>query len=240
MFEAIYTSLWQQPAAFWACGAVFALLAWRKLSFLAGFTLVFLVEILGDAWLTSDLSPAHGQPAAQWVAIAFVVLGDYRYFLLLGRFGRRHAETALGRTAAAGVALRALAFALVVPLASIVPQKLFPDVYTTGRPVFLTYELLFAALALGVLVLWLPRVRPSDPAVARWLTRLTLFELVQYVLWALADVVILLGVDAGFLLRLIPNAMYYCLFLPFAFFAAPPALGTLRPVGPRPPAPEAP
>ena len=51
--------------------------------------------------------------------------------------------------------------------------------------------------------------------------RLTQFEIAQYVLWAGADVVILSGHDVGYLLRLLPNAMYYALFVPFAWWSAP-------------------
>gem|GEM_PF-5782227 len=47
------------------------------------------------------------------------------------------------------------------------------------------------------------------------------FVTVQYTLWATADVLILAGHDAGFALRLAPNALYYGLFLPFVYATAP-------------------
>jgi hypothetical protein len=42
---------------------------------------------------------------------------------------------------------------------------------------------------------------------------------VYYALWALADVLILVGrLDAGWGLRVIPNQLYYALYLPFVYF----------------------
>ena len=237
MFQAIYESTWHHPVSFWILGAVFALVAWRRLSFLGGFALVFLVEILGDAWLTSRLSPLEGTALAQPTAIAFVVLGDYRYFLLMERFGgARGSQRRLPGATAAGVGLRALGWSLVVPLLSLVPQKLFPAAYTDSRVVFLTYELMLAALVVALRLVWLPRHAPRDPALARWLRWLTLFELVQYAAWALSDVVILLGYDLGFALRLVPNTLYYAGFLPFAFLTAPRAVPPPGAVSGTPPA----
>ena len=39
-----------------------------------------------------------------------------------------------------------------------------------------------------------------------------------YGLWAAADVLILCGVDAGWLVRLVPNQLYYGLFVPFVWW----------------------
>jgi hypothetical protein len=50
---------------------------------------------------------------------------------------------------------------------------------------------------------------------------LTDFELVLYVGWALSDVVILVGHDVGYLFRLVPNVLYYAVFVPFALRSAP-------------------
>jgi hypothetical protein len=47
------------------------------------------------------------------------------------------------------------------------------------------------------------------------------FEIVQYALWALADVLILSGMSWGFLLRIVPNSLYYAFFLPFVWWTAP-------------------
>ncbi|MEZ4253518.1 MAG: hypothetical protein R3B99_35360 [Polyangiales bacterium] len=42
-----------------------------------------------------------------------------------------------------------------------------------------------------------------------------------YALWATADVVLLLGVELGHLLRIVPNVLYYAVFLVFVAATAP-------------------
>jgi hypothetical protein len=221
-FEQIYASIWHHPILFWIVGFPFLLflltrarhataspgggrrLLWWLLS-------LFAVEILLDAWLTGKLSPI---PSASGAAAAtgalFVVLGDLRYFALLLRFGRDNAATARWLVAA-------LALALVVPFASkVVAGSLWPG---DMRRLFLCYELMFAALALAIRLAWLPRLPAGE--LRRWLTRLTHFEIAQYLGWATADLLILAGHDAGYLWRIVPNTMYYAAMLPFAWATAP-------------------
>jgi hypothetical protein len=92
--------------------------------------------------------------------------------------------------------------------------------------IFLVYEAMFFVLALVIYAAVLPkRLAGVDPDLARWVKLLTLFELMQYGLWATADVLILSGVtEPGYLLRVVPNTLYYGAFLPFAWVTAPAAL----------------
>lgn len=220
MFQAIYSSKWHSPAAFWIAGVAF--LAWwsRRQAFLVGFFALFTVEILADALASGALSPIS--PASAWAtpaSIAFILLGDFRYFLLVERFTRRPDIAAREATSPAAWATAA-GLSLLVPVASAVVNQAarFADVRWT----YLVYEAMFFALALALRFVVLPRRLAGARAdVRRWLLRVTLFQVAQYGLWALADVVILRGVDAGFLLRLIPNAMYYALFLPFVAATTP-------------------
>lgn len=218
MFEAIYGSPYHHPYFFWAAGfPVLALLGWlwatkrpsaRDVAAaprIEPLLFTFQLAILTDAWLTAPHdSPLTGS-VAQNVAIAFVVLGDARYFLLLERVGK-------GRGLIAA-ALVSLGWSLVIPIASLVGKL----VSSQGRVLFLTYELMFAALAFAVARLVVARM-PEGPGktFARWLTA---FEVVQYATWASADVLILSGIDVGYLLRLVPNTLYYVVFVPFAWFA---------------------
>lgn len=210
MFEAIYASDYHHPYLFWAVGLPFALFfaaRARSSTTLAPALLVLQLGIVLDAWLTAPrLSPLSGG-LAQSIAIAFVVLGDARYFYLVERHGRgRSWLPALGA---------ALGLGLIVPIVSLV-AKIWSS---NPRALFCTYEWMFAALATTVAVLVVPRL-PDGPS-KRWASRLTRFEIVQYVLWASADVIILSGHDVGFLLRLVPNTMYYAVFVPFAWKTAP-------------------
>ena len=218
MFEAVYGSTWHHPVAFWAVGiVVLAFLAVRLKAAghrrVLGLLLAFQLLIVADAWLTSSWSPfAEGTPAKTAVAVTFVILGDLRYLLLLQRFGLDERKA---RSPLHGLALP-IAASLIVPIASKVVAAPWAD---QPRVLFLVSELMFATLAVAVLLFLLPRRR--DARAPGWVKRLTQFEIAQYVLWAGADVVILSGHDVGYLLRLLPNAMYYALFVPFAWWSAP-------------------
>lgn len=212
MFESFYASAWHHPAMCWAVG--FPLLAFFLIRALgggprariaAGFALLQ-VAILVDAWMTGVHSPLAGS-AARNAAIAFVVLGDARYFLLGLRLGR---GTPLGRAV-----LLALAWGLVVPIVSLAVKL----VSTTPRVLFLGYELMFAALAIVVATFAVPRLPEGPARTFAW--RLTRFEIAQYLAWATADVIILAGFDGGYLLRLVPNLLYYVAFVPYAWSALP-------------------
>ncbi len=219
MFETIYGSSWHQPYSFWAVGGpMLALLllrvratAYSEAARFGALLVAFQLAILADAWLTGPLTPIKDSGLAESASIAFVILGDFRFFLLLERYGRRRAWA--GALAAAG------ALSLIVPVGSLVIKRFGGS----GRVLFLGYELAFAALAIAVRALIVPRL---DAERRPWLARLNHFEIGQYLLWATADAIILAGGhdafgDKGFLLRLVPNAMYYIGFVPFAWLTAP-------------------
>lgn len=216
--QQIYESPWHNPVAFWVAAALFAAALARHMPPLVAFLALFGVEIAADALLTGGLTPLPASsPASTPVAVLFVILGDLRYFWLLGRFSTPN-RSFLSPPVMGG----ALAAALVVPLVSFVVPRLAPGAFATPRATFLLYEALFACLTMVVSSAWLPRVRArAGAASAKYLTELTVFEAAQYGLWAVADVAILAGAPEGFGLRIVPNAMYYALFLPFALARAP-------------------
>lgn len=225
-FERIYSSPLHDPLFFWLAAALFVLALAARLPFLAGFLIAFTFEIAADALATGALSPIPKD--ASWgtpVAVAFVLLGDFRYFLLVERYRR---EGSGGRSAPA-VFGSAAAWAFLVPVASFALRSLVPSLAAPVRVTFLTYELMFLVLALVLRFAVLPRAAAgAAPDVRRWLLEITVFEIVQYGLWATADVLILSGAPQGFLLRLAPNAMYYAFFLPFVFLRAPARLRAWR------------
>jgi hypothetical protein len=222
--ERIYLSPFHDPLSFWLAALVLVLVVASRLPFLAGFLVVFAFEIAADALFTGPLSILpKGASWATPVVVAFVILGDLRYFLLVERFAR--ADRSLGRIFAS-----ATAWAFVVPVTSFALRSAIPSIAAPVRVTFLTYELLFFALALALRVAVLPRrAAGAPPEVRRWLSEVTAFEIVQYALWAAADVAILSGAELGWLLRLAPNAMYYALFLPFVLLRAPASLRAWRP-----------
>lgn len=219
--RSFYDSPWQQPLLTGAVGLVLggaaALAAVRaQRTFLARWTVFFAAEALLDGWLTGNSSPLDPRGAAMTVAsIVFVVLGDLRLYLLLSRYTRR-AWTA-------GVFAEAFAWAFVPSLVIGVLKRAAPWAVSNLRHLFLVYEL----TALPLVMLWLqgfvPRrlARPEDAAERAWLSGAAAFFAAQYTLWIVSDVAILQGARWAWALRVVPNVMYYGLFVAWAWRAAP-------------------
>jgi hypothetical protein len=149
--------------------------------------------------------------------LLFVLLGDFRVFLLV--LGVLEPERAR-----AGTIARAAAWTLVVPAATWSLHRLVGGVAgpLPDQALWLVYESVFVVLALW----WRHRLLPARrPVALRFLRAVWAYVAVYYALWALADVLIMIGgVDAGWALRIVPNQLYYGFFVPFAwwrFFAAP-------------------
>lgn len=173
--------------------------------FIFVYCFVFTLETLLDPIATGVLVRGAGPTATTAVGLLFVLLGDFRVFLLTfrcsGNFGGRESV------------IRAAAFTPVVPLIAYgVNAALDAGIGPlSGQVLWLTHELLFAALAL-----WLLSRYGNDP----FLRRCLLFVVSYYALWASADVLILLGVDLGWLLRAVPNQLYYSFWTPFVWLTA--------------------
>lgn len=215
-WQLLYDGPFHHPGLAWAFAlSLLSRLQWRFPRSGLRLVLVLLVlETALDAFVTGALSPLpKSSPLAQPLSIAFVILGDFRFFLLLERFR----GGASWRTAA----LRAVPLAFVVPVAQALAITAAPALFPEQRHIFLVYEALFAALAATLLVLRYPSRAATSPALGWYATGLTAFFLVQYALWVLSDVLLLQGHAWALGLRLVPNAMYYGLFLFFAAFRAP-------------------
>ena len=118
--------------------------------------------------------------------------------------------------------IHSLGWALILPAASAVLTRIAPVYFANTRHVYYVYELAFVALTQVVAL----RVRRDVQAaeVRRFLLMLGLFEVTHYALWALSDLIILSGLDMGFALRLVPDAIYYTAFVPFVMVFAPRAV----------------
>ena len=218
--KALYYSPFHHPFVCWVSCVLFiaALLVTRRDSrflasrFFATFFWVFTLEIAADALITGGWSPVPGSSrVGTALSIAFVVLGDFRYFLLV--------EYVLAKRLTLGVALRAVAFSLLIPLATA------PISSVDSRVLYLLYEASFACVALLMRFFVIPmRGRALEPDARAYLYLLTGFEMVQYVAWAIADMRIIRGHELGWLLRIVPDALYYAVFLAFAWFGLPKSL----------------
>jgi hypothetical protein len=175
------------------------------------------IETGVDALLTGALSPFGASPPTA-LTIATVILGDLRLWWLVERF-RRPGTTWTGALA------RALPWAFVVPVLTAAAILLRPDVFTDVggyrlRPIFLTYEALFVALTAALLVTR-HASRAATPALGWYLTRLLLLWMCMYGLWVLCDVLLTAGSGWALGLRMVPNALYYGVFLYAATWLAP-------------------
>jgi hypothetical protein len=230
-WQRLYDSPWHQPRLVGALTALtlLALARWKlsegrgRAPFLTAWTALFGALALVDATVTaadSPLLPAHAGLVGD-LAIAFVMLGDARVYALVERYAG--ASPSAARRVLSGLAWGALVSVIMAPLARTVPAF-----QREPRTLFLTYELLALTQSLAWLGVRLPRAArgpsPPSPEVLRWLRSVMRFVAVQYALWALADVVILWVHPAGFLLRVVPNVLYYGVFVGYVFWRAPPAI----------------
>ena len=174
--------------------------------FLHAYALGFTLETMLDLVATGPFARVLGLDGAlltAWIFV-FVWLGDFRVLWLV------FAESDAGPRDRRAAARRAAAWTCLVPVAT---GLLYAPVWlglveAPGQVLWLVYETLFAALAL-----WL-RARAESPAIRAIL----LYAFAYYALWAAADVLILAGVDAAWLLRAVPNQLYYSFYVPFAWW----------------------
>jgi hypothetical protein len=205
IFEGFYASPIQHPVALWlAAGVALGICITRRgLSpSMRQYCVALGVLSLADAWLTTSDIPLLGplpDALSGIVPLFFVLAGDLRVLLVV------MAGTSDGRLVLTGRSLLyACALTLVVPVFTQVALALLPASMGGARVMFLIYEIAFAVLALALL-----RWHPSASR-AGWIRRVTGFAVLYYGLWASADAWILAtGSDLGYLLRLLPNLLYY-------------------------------
>lgn len=229
-FADLYKTEWQGTWALWVVPVVF--LAFLLISsrerdrrestqveeaFLGGWMLFWTLETLLDSLATGPLTRwlgLQGTDAATGIMLFFVLAGDLRVFQLVFRLARPNDGFALSLR-------RALKWMLLVPIFSWWMdqgmRQVWPDL--PGQTLWLTYELAFLGLALYLRQGWLT-VKASNCSAQRLrgLRHVLGFVAVYYALWAGADFLILVGgFDAGWLVRMVPNQLYYAFFVPFCW-----------------------
>ena len=216
-YAEFYESFVQHPLLLWGAAFVGLVVALSRPG-LSGTVRAYCVALaavsLFDAWLTSNQVVGIGTlsgAAASFVPLTFVLVGDFRYFLFVES---ARPNGALWTSAESFV--RAFAWTLLVPVAS----QLMVLAMGSNEPriLFLVYESLFVLLSIGIGRVYLPR----RSGALQWTRRVTRFVIAYYALWAAADALILtIGADAGFLLRVLPNVLYYGGLAPAIAWTAP-------------------
>jgi len=204
-FEAFYASALHHPLLLWLAVAVGVALCLARRDLhpsLRRYGVALAVLSALDAWLTASHVLGLGALSATLagvVPLAFVLAGDYRYWLLVV------AATPEGSLAPrVRHALEAAGLTLIVPIFSQLALRALPDSPVGPRTLFLIYELALTALVAS-LPHWHPNVRANP-----WLRSLGRFVMLYYGLWACADAILLAtGADLGYALRVLPNLLYY-------------------------------
>ncbi len=188
--------------------------------FVDAYALLFALQTMLDPIATGpllralDLADASGGTA---VMLFFVLLGDLRVYLLvfalLAIAAGRSWTSALPTAALWTLAAPLIAYPLNTALRAAAPSL-------DANSIWLVYELVFVALALGMRARLVPARTPNDaPRLRVYLRAMLAYVAVYYGLWASADLLIqFAGVDLGWLLRVVPNQLYYSAWVPFVFW----------------------
>lgn len=192
----------------------------RAAAFIDGYAIVFAVETILDPIATGPLVRVLGiadGAGGTAVLLLFVLLGDFRVYLLL--FGLIAMAAGRHWTAAIGTAA---GWTCVVPILAYGADTLLRAAVAGLDPnsIWLVYELFFTALALVLRARLVPaRVPRTQPALRAYLRAALLYVALYYGGWGLADGLIQIGgLDVGWLLRILPNQLYYAFWVPTVFF----------------------
>lgn len=210
----IDTSFWFKTAPAILSNLALILFAIFKRPPLMRYLLLFGFTTLIDILVASRLLPMPTDSAQIAVEYLFVLIGDLRFILLLAYFlyaglGAKDLE----QLRLPGSVLKpAFIFTLFPTILVAAVGFAKPQLMTEARHKFLAYELIFFALT----TLWIFVVLPQKSLSAqnaRFVKSAAVPVFLYYGLWSLADILILRGVEAGYAIRIVPNFLYYGVFL---------------------------
>lgn len=184
------------------------------------YLLLFAVTTLADILVASKLVPMPDATLQVAVEYLFVLIGDLRFILLLAYFLYAGlGATDLEKLRLPGSVLKpAFIFTLFPTILVAALGFAKPQLMTEARHKFLAYELIF----FGLTTLWIYIVLPQktlSAGISRFVKSAALPVFLYYGLWSLADILILRGIDAGYAIRIVPNFVYYSVFLWWIFVA---------------------
>ena len=185
--------------------------------FVAALTLVFAIETMLDPIATGPISKIdaiRNHPLASVIPFAFVLLGDLRVLLLA--IGVARPDRTLGQKL-----LWALGNALIVPIVAggsfFFASWIWPNIHS--QALWMLYEFGFLCLCIFFARSWVPRLTPGDPNQAAFLRSIFGFSAAYYLLWLVADVLIVVAeMDLGWAIRMVPNQLYYAFWAPFVYW----------------------
>ena len=182
--------------------------------FLRSWALLFAALTMLDPIVGGPVVRSLGAPppVVTAVVLVFVLLGDFRVYWLVLAFALRDARRGARLAAAATPVVALLAYA-----SDGLWDRTAPD--PSGQRLWLIHELLFTGVALWLATRWLPR-HVADPVTLRFLRRVCGYVTLYYALWAACDALwMATSLDVAWLLRAVPNQLYYAFFVPFVWLA---------------------
>ncbi len=184
----------------------------RAARFVRGWALVFAVEAVLDPLVTGPGFRVLGLAESEIAPIPFVLLGDFRVFVLMVVLidPARGLGSALGEAAAWTFLVPAIAWTVTTGLGAVHGAA-------PATTIWIVYETAFVLLALALREVVVPRRLASSAAPRTYLRAVLAYVALYYALWAAADVLILRGRDVGWALRTVANQLYYALWVPFAY-----------------------
>jgi len=182
--------------------------------------------------LETILDPIATGPFVRWLGVGesglgtaipltFVLLGDFRVYLLVFCMAGLARLAPPGRSLAPAF-LKSAAWTFLVPIVAYTLDSALhrANPALPGQTIWLLYELAFLSVATWLFAAGIARRVPaSDATLRRGLRAMAAYVAGYYALWATADVIIMVfALDVGWALRVIPNQLYYALYLPFVYF----------------------
>jgi len=220
-YASLYLSPWYDPGLLLLGNGIFLayMFSWKGGDvFLRKLLIGYAFLAIADCMITGNLAliPA---PVKPYLTFPFVILGDTRFFFFLERYRRMQVPS----PSVVGAFRKSFLISLIVPASSYFAQQLFFPAANI-RWMFLLYELLFLVVASCFVGLMFSAKSVSSDVPSnqrRWLRTIVLFELAFYSLWATVDVVILSGHEWGYVLRIVPDVLYYFGFVWIVALSAP-------------------
>lgn len=190
----------------------------RAAAFMNVYAPILTIETMLDPYATGPLLRALRieEPLSTAVMLLFVLLGDFRVYLpmLYVLAPDRGVVSAIVRAAGWTLVVPALSWAAYGALRAYVAPRALP-----AQTIWIVYELAFVA----VISWFAARVLPARLGLRRfevheYLRALARYVTLYYFLWASADLLIVVGrFDFGWAVRIVPNQLYYALWIPFAY-----------------------
>lgn len=185
--------------------------------FVSGLTLFFAIETMLDPISTGPilkLELLRDHFAATLIPFLFVVLGDLRVVLLAIGIARPERSLPQNLLWACGVSL-------IVPIFAgssyALAKWIWPDIHS--QVLWMLYEFGFLSLCIFFARVWVPRIPSYDPNQIAFLRSVFGYSAAYYLLWWLADVLIVVAeMDIGWAIRIVPNQLYYAFWVPFVYF----------------------